>query len=703
MLKLFGGTIFLGSALLFVVQPMIARMILPLLGGSPSVWNGCMLFFQGVLLAGYLYAHLVGSINRARVQIGMHGVVLLASVGLLAAVPPGIAQGAAPPSEGSPVVWMLASLAQGIGVPFLMLSTGSSLLQRVFSRTDHEAAADPYFLYSASNAGSMVGLLGYPLAIEPVFTLGQQEWLFSAGYVLWAILTVACGVAALRRPAGATSAGSQTPSQSAGPAPAPITIKTRLHWILLAFVPSSLLLSVTMFLTTDVATVPLLWVIPLSIYLLTFIIAFSSRGTGIVRWAGWLLIPAVGVLVAVVASGMRHPMVPIVTAHLAVLLLGGLACHGRLAGARPSAAGLTEFYLWIAVGGVLGGLFNAIAAPMIFVCVDEYGVAVALLCVVGIPDLPRVKPGLVSVVRIVCAAVAGGALAVAARSSGVGGDAEVVYRDRTFFGVYRVVSLRAGYARNLYHGTTLHGRQAFGNPADPTERKRFMPMSYYHPNGPIGQVMQLRADAQPPGFDEVGLVGLGVGTLAAYGVEKRQHFTFYEIDPAVEKIARDSTLFTFMSDSDATVSTVIGDARLMLAKEPDARFDLLVLDAFSSDAIPVHLMTREAFEMYLKKLKPTGLLAVHVSNRLLDLVPTVGQIARSLGVAAFVRHDPVRNNTAQEDREGKSGSTWVVVTRSVPALGPLTSDKRWVRYEHRTTGRPWTDDYSNVLSVLVWK
>lgn len=701
MLPLFAGTIFLGAALLFLVQPMIARMILPLLGGSPSVWNGCMLFFQGALLAGYLYAHLVGSMRRLGPQTALHGGVLLASVGLLAVFPPGIPADAVPPA-GSQVVWMLAALAQGIGIPFLMLSTGSSLLQRFFSQTDHPAAADPYFLYSASNAGSMVGLLGYPILIEPAFTLGQQRWLFAAGYVLWTVFTVVCGLAAMKRRAQVVpDSGETTTGDRARTA---ITLAVRARWVLLAFVPSSLLLSVTLFITTDVAAAPFLWVIPLAIYLLTFIIAFSLRGEPIVRWAGWLLLPAVAVLVVVVATAIRTPLTAIVAVHLAVLLLGGLACHGRLAATRPAAASLTEFYLWIAVGGVLGGLFNALAAPMIFDSVDEYAVALALLCVVAIPNFPRVKPLWGLAARTACGAAAGIALFVAGRSSGVEG-AEVIYRERTFFGIYRVVSLWNGYAHSLYHGTTLHGRQAFGDRNDPQDqRKRFMPMTYYHFSGPVGIAMQMRWDAEPSGWDEVGIVGLGVGTLAAYGERKSQRFTFYEIDPAVERIASNPTFFTYLSDSDATVSTVIGDARLMLAREPDGRFDLLVVDAFSSDAIPIHLITREAHEMYLSKLKPSGILAVHVTNRHLNLAPVVGSIARSLGAAAFLCQDWTDRGSEQgkqELREGKTVSTWVLVTRDAQGLAPVAAQRKWVRYEQGALGRPWTDDYSNIMGVMT--
>jgi hypothetical protein len=672
---------FLGAALLFIVQPMVAKLILPQLGGSPAVWNTCLVFFQSSLLAGYVYAHGLGRIRKLRRAVTVHGLVLALPVLVL---PVGLANGGNTPLLGSPVSWLLFNLLVGVAAPFVVMSTGASLLQRWFSRTDHPAANDPYFLYAASNAGSLLGLLAYPVLIEPQLTLTHQRWAWSASYVVWAVLFVACGAAAMRRP-GAQSLGSASTEVT----PAAPSAPERLKWVLLALAPSSLLLGVTTFLTTDLAAVPLLWVVPLSIYLITFILAFSPRASFLVAPSCWLFPCIAAVITVLWLTNTRIPLGTTFVLHLALMLLGGLACHGRLAQLRPDTSRLTEYYLLLALGGALGGTFNAIIAPMIFNTVAEYPLSIGLICILTIPPLRAAPPWATSLTRVAAAGLITAGMLRVLLSAGPG--ASVVHRERTFFGIHRVIATDDGW-RLLMHGATIHGRQ------NTAANNRFFPTGYYHPSGPLADVMLLKREAGP--WRDIGIVGLGSGALAAYGRNKDQRITFYELDPAVIRIATDPRLFTFTSDSKASVATVPGDARLSLAVEPEARFDVLVLDAFSSDAVPVHLLTREALALYLSKLKDGGVIALHVSNRYLDLAPVVGSTARALGLVAYKRHDPASGMTSQERAEGKSGSTAVVIARRAEDLGPIAANPMWVRIDQISAAPLWTDDYSNILSVL---
>jgi hypothetical protein len=399
-LALFGAAIFLGAFLIFVLQPVAAKMVLPSLGGSPAVWNTCMVFFQGALLAGYAYAHWATRLLPARRLAVVHAALVLAPVLTL----PVALRAGAPPVSGSPVAWLLAALALSVGLPFTVASTGAPLLQRWFASTGHPAARDPYFLYAASNAGSLLALLAYPGVLEPLTTLAQQRWLWSGGYVLMALLTVGCALAAFRHgPGGAPgTAGPQrdagAPAKGAsdarpgveGPAPAAAPgWRERAAWVALAFVPSTLMLGVTQFLSTDVAAVPLLWVVPLALYLLTFILAFARRPLAPVRPLSRILaILAVGLAVSLIV-GAKRPAWTVTLLHLATFFTGALLCHGRLAACRPHPSRLTEFYLLIAVGGVLGGMFNALAGPALFDSVAEYPIALGLVCLARLPRTRR--------------------------------------------------------------------------------------------------------------------------------------------------------------------------------------------------------------------------------------------------------------------------------------------------------------------------
>jgi hypothetical protein len=705
MTALFSLVVFLSAALLFAVQPMVAKVLLPRLGGSPAVWNTCMVFFQATLLGGYLYAHLLVKLPRRGAQVALHGALLSAPLLLL----PLAITGADPP-VGSPVGWLLAALVASVGPPLILLSTTGPLMQGWFATTGR----DPYWLYAASNAGSLVGLLGYPIAVEPWLTLTRQREVWSGGYLAFAVLAVGAGLWSLRR--SNPPAPASAPVRSAGanivPTEAPPTPRRMLLWLALAMVPAALVLGVTQHITTDLAAAPFLWVGPLALYLITFILAFHRRPGPLVASASRLLpivVVAVALTMIISPRGSRWALIYVVT-HLVGLFIAALMCHARLAELRPRPRFLTSFYLVIAAGGVLGGAMVALVAPLVFNFIGEYPLALLAACALRPTGAPapatKEEPWWRPLVRSrspvnvsLCAVIAAVLLATGLITAGTN-DGELLAARRTFFGVYRVFIDYTGTWRRLKHGTTTHGAEHTGEHAG-------LPTLYYYPLGPIGNVFEAR-DTDPQ-LDDIGIIGLGTGTVAAYG-KPGQRFTFFEIDPAVEAIARNTSYFTYLRDCRAELRVVLGDARVTLAREPDGRFDLLVVDAFSSDAIPIHLATLEAIEMYMSKLNERGLLAFHISNRYLDLAPVLGAAAARLGlVAAFcddsrVEGDDERKKRQDEDRQrGWSASTWVLLARSVDALGPLAHDKRWMLFKAPVGAPLWTDDYSNIVSVLRWR
>jgi SAM-dependent methyltransferase len=677
---LFGAASFLGAALLFLVEPMLAKLVLPAYGGSPTVWNTCTLFFQGLLLVGYVYVHLstrrLGVRRQPWVHLGLLALPLLV-------LPVALPDDTAPPAGTEPALWLLRVLAVAAGLPFAMLATTGPLLQRWFSWTRHPRAQDPYFLYAASNAGSVVGLLGYPFLVEPTVGLATQTRWWSLGYVVFALLVGACGVVAgllSRRtavePAAATPAG----APASGPTGPPPSVRTRVGWVAIAFVPSSLMLGVTTHVSTDIAAIPLFWTVPLAVYLGTFVVAFG-RSTRRPPRAEALLATALALPVLVVVTRAWVPAVwASVTLDLALLTAAGLAAHGRLAATRPSVEHLTGFYLLVSLGGALGGLLNGLVAPVVLNRPLEYPVVVALvpLLVVGLgrPAGPVRRPRL-ALAREPMAWTAAVLVSALLVTEYVGHDA--LRRERTFFGSYRVTG--GEDRRYLTHGTTFHGWEELRG------RWRGEPTSYYSRGGPIGDVM--RAYDGTPLLDRVGLVGMGVGTMAAYG-EPGRRLDFFEIDPVVVDIARSE--FGFLRRSEARVRVVLGDGRLSLERVPAGAYGLLVLDAFSSDAIPAHLLTEEAVRTYRRALAPGGLLAVHVTNRHLRLAPVMAAQARALGMVALVRRDDAAEQPA-------SISTWVVLARRSADLDRLRTRPGWepVRDEG---ARPWTDDYSSLVQVL---
>jgi hypothetical protein len=727
---LFGLAILVGAALLFVIEPMFARRILPQFGGSPAVWNTCMVFYQAALLGGYAYVHGMTSRIGVRRQAVVHLVLLGAALWVVwTRVPDGAPRLASPTaSTANPTGELFGLMLTTVGLPFFVLAATAPLLQRWFAASGHPAAGDPYFLYGASNLGGLIGLLAYPLAIEPYWPLDRQDTLWAIGYLVLAALTLGCAAAAWRGArAAAPTADRDRPGRW-----------SILRWTALAFVPSSLLLGVTTFLTTDLAPVPLLWILPLFLYLMSFVLVFARRP--VVPHALMVSVLPMGVLVLVpllIAGLVQSIWIPV---HLLTFFVASMVGHGELARLRPAASELTVYYLAIAAGGVLGGIFNALVAPVVFDRVVEYplGVFLACLCLPGIgPDatgrgLPRealvplilgvLVAGLVrdvggvaeSALGPVAVMLASGLavlVAVTARrrplrfALGVGAlllagglsdgvDGRVLHRERTFFGVLRVTEVvdDEGCLHRLFHGNTLHGQQRLA------PRWRCEPLAYYHRSGPAGQVFEA-LHARPGLRLRAAVVGLGAGSLAAYA-RPGESWTFYEIDPAVVRIARDPSWFTFLRDSRAaTLDVVAGDARLQLHAAAEQAADLIVLDAFSSDAVPMHLLTREALQLYRANLAGGGLIALHLSNRMIDLEPVVGQLARDAGLVARVRRDRVLS--AEERRAGKSPSIWAVLAGQPGDLGALAADPRWEAPRLVPGDRVWTDDYSSILGHLA--
>jgi hypothetical protein len=726
---LFTITIFASALLLFVIQPLFARFILPLLGGSPSVWNTAMVFYQVVLLIGYLYAHLLRTYLSPRQQVGVHiAVLLLPLLVLPIAVPPGWT----PPTSENPIMWMLALLTIAVGLPFFVVSTSSPLIQSWFSRFDDQASHNPYFLYAASNAGSMIALLSYPFVIEPRMRLADQSSVWSVGYGVLIVLMALCGVAVWRSGSHLNTQAQTSAALDKAP-PQILTYRRRLRWVLLAAIPSSLMLSVTSYLSSNITPFPLLWVVPLALYLLTFILVFMTKPLIPHAHAVRALPVLLTLLVITLAVNAAEPILLLFPLHLVTFFVATLVCHGELAADRPPAAQLTEFYLLMSVGGAIGGMFTALLAPQIFSTILEYPIVLVLLCALvrpsttGAPAFGRrdllVVLGVVlfCVVLLMASQALGlndgflfyaivfglpGLLVLA--SSGrplrfaLGVAAlllfgqltdssarSVLYTERSFFGINRVLTAGDGSRHVLLHGITVHGLQDF---APGQER---MPLSYYHPTGPFGQAM---AGFNRTGNDQkVAVIGLGVGGSSCYA-QPDQQWTFYEIDPAVVRIARDLDYFTYLRTCVPTAEIVLGDGRLTLAQAPDASYNLIVLDAYSSDAIPTHLVTREALAIYRAKLAPGGVLVFNISNRYLDLKPVLAQLFADSGMVGASQLDV--ELSAEEDKEGKSPSEWVIAARSPTDYQQLIDPARWTPLVAQSGDPVWTDDFHSILSIF---
>lgn len=876
MLIYFAVTLFVSAALLFLVQPMVGKMILPSLGGTPAVWNTCMVFFQMVLLVGYGYTHTLSNWPRSRQLLAQLVILALPFIVL-----PFSLGDWRPPEETNPVFSVLWLLLGMVGLPFFVVATSAPLLQKWFASTGHPAGKDPYFLYGASNLGSMLSLFLYLLAVEPLFALEEQTWLWTVCYGVLVLLVIGCMLMVWRiapsaplqlvnvpgEPAVAPSQavdqktaikrGRRLGSPEAAPARASTPARTlddvtwgrRLRWILLAAVPSSLMLGLTTHLTTDIAAIPVFWVVPLALYLLTFILVFSRWPVVWTDWPHFVVLYAqpfllMGLVIVLVAKLSMLSTAMEFLLHILVFFLTTLMCHGELAKDRPSTRHLTEFYLWLSVGGVLGGLFNALIAPMYFkMGVVEYPLALVLACLLR----PRMLTGTVLVPGdttdretttlgqmldfaypvAIGAATAGLmymmrediisrrveifgkaflallVLAMSGRPLRFGLSLGVlmlvialhehrsdayVFEDRSFFGFVRVRKdttevlvrkewnpFKEDYNREykevhlhvLMHGGINHGSQHL----DPNRRRETI--TYFHPSGGIGQLFEEWHDPRMPAnivgigcgsplgllfpfwdppyskFDwpdarlpaslagmagspmdalagllvntqsepPYAVVGLGTGALAAHA-KPFQHMRFYEIDPVVKRLSlpldeNEEPIFSYVHDAKfirgADIDVILGDGRLSLKQAPDSYYHILVLDAFSSDAIPVHLLTKEAVQLYLTKLAEGGVLVFNTTNRYVNINGVLADIAKDLDLDCYYQGD------YGDDVVNRFGTDWIVMqrknlgTRGAYNGGPPMAQRvalrkisgRTIWYEAEPLKRPvWTDRYSNLLSVL---
>lgn len=719
------AAIFLSAALVFLVQPMFAKMATPLLGGAPNVWNVSLVCFQAALLLGYAYAHLLNHfVTSLRAQIGIHAAFLVSAALVL---PFQLSGALGDPDPSQPTLWLIGVFALSIAPPFAVIAATAPLIQSWYSRSGRDDAHDPYHLYGASNIGSLIGLLAYPLLLEPLLPLAAQTISWSIGYGALAVLLVASGLIAYSTGGGAApaiAAAAETAEDSR-------LSKTgrwqqRFWWLACAFVPSSLLVGVTTHISTDIASVPFLWVAPLVIYITSFIIVFAKRPAVSLEQSNRLLPLGVAIAALGLSSIASPPIIVGLAIHLLVLLLAALVAHGAMAEDRPEANRLTEFYLIMSLGGVLGGAFNALLAPVLFSSVIEYPlmllaillirpglrwmgkgrtrvwslVAIAALC--GAVLLHTLKGThadtviayrtlqFIAIISIVFAANCRlGPVIAAACSFGIsalGNPLSAGIADRGFFGVVKVVE--RGEVRVLMHGTTNHGSQYLA------PEKALEPTTYYAPETPIGQIFKTHFK---PG--NIGVVGLGTGSVACYA-QPGQSYVYYEIDPLVVKYAKNPAHFTYLSKCTPNAEIILGDGRLNLAAEPAGMYDLLLIDAFSSDSVPVHLMTVEAVDLYLSRLSEDGVLVMHISNRHLDLSRIVARIADNLGVSAHYQFYTADHPGARDF--AVTSSQVVVLARSESALEAIKDDARWSLLESDGK-RAWRDDYSNVIGAILAK
>ncbi len=728
MLPIFAGTLCLSALLLFWLQPMFTKMVLPLLGGSPAVWNTAMVFFQAALLAGYSYSHLTTRWLGLRRQSLLHLLILLTALPFL---PIAVMAGWSPPRDAMPLAWLIGLFTVSVGLPFFAVATTAPLLQKWFAHIGHRDSTNPYFLYAASNIGSIFALLGYPVLLEPFVTLTGQGMLWAFGYGLLVVLIGVC-VFLLRRNFTEQAADAK-PAAAAEARSAPPDWRRRLHWMILAFAPSSLLLGATSHISTDVAAAPFLWVVPLALYLLTHVIVFSRRP---ILKHSWMIKaqPLFVLLVAITFFWPTFSLGMVMTMHLAAFFVTAMVCHGELARLRPATSHLTEFYLVMSLGGVLGGAFNGLLAPVLFDSVVEYPLMIVLACMLrpaADGAAPRwraydlIWPLALCIVMLiyrrwfeaidttlaivlwtgfyviaslvaysfntrpyrfglgVSAILLSGAVVSAANSN-------VLLRERSFFGVHQVLLDKSGTYNVLKHGTTMHGAQF----RDPSRRREAV--SYYHRAGPLGQAMAAFADGPPK---RTAVIGLGTGALACYR-RPGEKWTFYEIDPVVASIARDTPYFTYMSDCADNTPVVLGDGRITLAQADDGSYDRIIIDAFSSDSIPAHLLTREALALYLEKLSVGGVILAHISNRYLNLEPVLANLAADAGIHGFSQTQLAE--AGGDERVLRSGGSWVVLARSPDTLAALADRPDWHALERQPRFGVWTDDFTNIISVLVW-
>jgi hypothetical protein len=702
---LYGSTIFLSSFLLFLIQPVFAKLILPWFGGSAAVWTTCLVFFQGALVAGYGYSFFVAKRLRPMRQALLHGVLLAAAIAMLPFATlafsrnPGWGFGWSPVPDFTlhPAAQILSILTVSIGLPYILLSATAPLLQDWYARSaglrDPDVESRPYRLYALSNAGALLALIAYPAWIEPRWTTHFQDRLWSTGFVIFAALCAVTSVFAARSRGVALETSAAThhdaePANNVTSSPQ-VTATRRLEWIALAAGGSMLLLAITNQLTENVAPVPLLWILPLAIYLLTFILCFGST-----RWAGagagrdvlfrFLAVALVGVAYSIYDIQLSDAIVVLIPIFCIGLFFGCMFCHGELNRLKPAPGQLTSFYLMIAAGGALGAVFVGLIAPAIFSGV--YELPVALLVIAALALWTNLRDAAAWSARLLWAAVTVAMLAVwIAQVRGY--HHSTVELVRSFYGSLRVVD--SDGVRTLYHGTVEHGSQ-FLSP-----EMRRTPTTYYGYSSGVGLALQFldRQRRARAGTLHVGVIGLGTGTLAAYGRAGDQ-LHFYEINPQVIGIAQGA--FSYVRDSPARIEITSGDARLSLEAEDPQEFDILIVDAFSGDAIPVHLLTREAFALYFRHLKPDGALALHVSNQYVDLSPVAGGLAAAFGRPA------VEIQTMKDAPRQILAADWILITADRDFLASPEIQRAGEPVPVRPGMHVWTDDYNNLLQVMRW-
>ena len=734
---LFATTLFVSASLMFVLQPMFGKILLPLLGGSPAVWNTCMVFYQSLLFLGYLYAHFLSTRLVASKQILVHAGVLLIS---LMALPLGLPDNINPPTESDPTFWLISTLFLAIGLPFFVVSTTSTLIQKWFSNIGLSSSKDPYFLYAASNIGSLIALLGYPFFIEPGIGLENQKLYWGGGYLLLCTLILSCGALfwKVSKKHQELTEKTVTPEEEV---PA-LTLQKKLYWLILALVPSSLLLGLTNFISTDIASVPLLWVIPLTLYLLSFVIVFSKWGAKV---HGFMVLIQPLVLLPFIAYSLINPAVlPYwvnLALHLAAFFLAIMVCHGELAKNRPHTRFLTDFYLIMSFAGMLGGMFNTFIAPFIFDSVYEYPIMIiaalmlrprlrrserpwlqqlgmdalfplvifitglsiyftsddlgqyidpigaALILLAGLNYSFRDRPTTLALSTAVLIFFTMGLHGVLSST---------LFQERTFFGVMSVRDStllnekgQPEKYREFYHGTTKHGAQRLPRHLQQT------PLTYFSRQGPIGQLFAEYNDQNNAW--NIAVVGLGAGTLSCYA-KKKQDWIFYELDPGIVDVAENPKYFTYLRNCGHKITMKVGDARLSIEKEPDQRLDLLIIDAFSSDAIPTHLLTQEAFDLYFSKIKPNGILAFHITNRHLALKKVLSDHSQTMKIPALIQEFKPQNPPPLV-----VATDWVVMAKNKQVLEPLRQSNlgHWQKMPLYFGLKSWTDDFTNIIDI--WK
>ncbi len=741
LIVLFAGTLFASALLMFVLQPLFGKLLLPLLGGSPAVWNTCMVFYQMLLFVGYLYAHFLSTRFIAIRQIQVHGLLVLIS---LISLPIALPEVMNPPTDSNPTLWLVGVLFVSIGLPFFLISTTSPLIQKWFSQVGHHTSSDPYYLYAASNTGSLLSLLSYPFLIEPNMGLAMQQSVWSVAYVGLLLLIGGCAWFFLRYyQADEISVNETIPdSETEGQVLAPSLI-TKAHWMALAFVPSSLLLGLTNFVSTDIAAVPLLWIIPLALYLLSFVLVFSRWSTVIHRWS--LKLQAIVLLPFIAYSFINPAILPYwldLALHLSAFFFAVMVCHGELAKNRPHTAYLTLFYLIMSFAGMLGGMFNSFVAPFIFEGIYEYPLMIVAALLLR-PAVKNIKfnqqwqawamqaifPLSIFIVgwviyasveslgpymdNIGTALILFSGLTYAFRKQAVSlalltgtiiffivglrtTMSNTIFQERTFFGVLSVRESilmdekgRPEKYKEIFHGNTKHGAQRLsaGNEKEP--------LTYYSRPAPMGQLFNAYDNVNKSWH--VGVVGLGAGALACYA-KPQQAWTFYEIDPLIVEVAKNTQYFSYLSRCTPKAKMTVGDARLSLIAEQDNEFDLLVIDAFSSDAVPTHLLTQEAIQLYMQKLSPKGLLIFHITNRHLALKKVLSDHAKQLGYAALIQEFKPK-----QDLPLVVATDWFVFAHNEKNLEPLYQKGlgQWQKPALYFNMKSWTDDFTNIVGI--WK